>query len=80
MKKPVRYLSAEGKKTDDFGVKFTNRFGENVYDAKTKTGPWAMMTETSWKLYGKGVLGIGRGQRYTRNKAGELVLTEGGSQ
>lgn len=34
MTKPVRYNSA-----DDFGVKFTNEVGENVYDARTKMGP-----------------------------------------
>ena len=80
MTKPVRYLSAEGKKIDDFGVEFTNKVGENVYDAKTKMGPWAMMTEISWQLYGTGLLGIGYGQRYIRNETGELILTEGGLQ
>lgn len=76
MTKPVRY---QGQKIDDFGVEFTNEVGENVYDAKTRMGPWAMMTSSSWRRYGLGRLGTGYGQRYTRNETGELILTEGGS-
>lgn len=73
----TRYLSAEKMSKDDFGVEFTNKEGEIVYDAKTLMGPWATMSETSFKKYGNGRLGIGFGQKYRRNDAGELHKVEG---
>lgn len=73
----TRYLSAEKMSKDDFGDQFTMKEGELVYDAATFHGPWATMTERSWKLYGCGVLGTGRGQKYKRNDAGELWKVEG---
>ena len=73
----TRYLSAEKMSKDDFGVEFTNKEGEIVYDAKTRMGLWATMSETSFKKYGKGRLGIGFGQKYRRNDAGELHKVEG---
>lgn len=73
----TRYLSAEKMLKDDFGVEFTNKEGEIVYDAATFHGPWATMTEQSWKKHGCGVLGLGRGQKYRRNDAGELHKVEG---
>ena len=72
----TRYLSAEKATKDDFGIPFTGTAGEVVYDARTKMGPWAMMTEQSWKLYGAGLLGVGYGQKYVRNERGELHLME----
>jgi hypothetical protein len=76
-----RYLSAEKMSQDDFGVQFTNQPGEVIYDAATRHGPWATMTEASYQSHARqpGELGIGYGQKYTRNDAGELVLTEGGA-
>lgn len=68
----ARYLSAETMTKDDFGVEFTNKEGEIVYDAKTGMGPWATMTEASFKRYGIGAIGQGVGQKYQRNAAGEL--------
>lgn len=73
----TRYLSAEKMDKDDFGVPFTKEKGEVVYDAKTKGGPWAMMTEKSFREHGFGRLGMGWGQRYERNKDGELHKVEG---
>lgn len=73
----TRYLSAEKMSKDDFDVPFTNEEGEIVYDAKTKMGPWATMTEMSWQFYGAGRLGQGFGQKYRRNAAGELHKIEG---
>jgi len=74
-----RYLSAEKAQCDDFNVAFTGLEGETVYDAMTHTGQWAMMTELSWQLYGRpdGKLGLGFGQKYRRNSAGELHKVEG---
>lgn len=72
-----RYISAEKEKFDDFGIPFTGAAGEVVYDAVTKQGPWAMMSETSWKMYGRNLLGVGYGQKYVRNERGELHCVEG---
>lgn len=75
----TRYLSAEKLAQDDFEVPFTNQPGEVVYDAQTvlRGGMWATMTEESYKKYGTGLLGLGRGQKYVRNEAGELHKVEG---
>lgn len=67
-----RYVSAENLISDDFGVEFTKKEGELVYDAATIMGPWATMTHASFKKYGRGRLGTGNGQKYQRNAAGEL--------
>lgn len=75
--KPVRYLSAEQMTKDDFDHPFTNREGEIIYDAATIQGPWATMTETSFKMFGRGKLGLGRGQKYRRNAEGHLIKIEG---
>ncbi|QDP65323.1 MAG: hypothetical protein Unbinned200contig1000_63 [Prokaryotic dsDNA virus sp.] len=73
----MRYVSAEKLHQDDFGDFFTMKVGEVVYDAATKYGPWATMTEKSWKLNGIGKLGTGFGQKYVRNEKGELHKVEG---
>lgn len=73
----TRYLSAETMDADDFGAAFTKKEGEVVYDAKTRHGPWATMTEASWKAHGNMQLGQGFGQKYVRNAAGELHKAEG---
>ena len=53
------------------------RLGAVMYDGKTKHGPWAIMSETAWELYGCGQLGAGFGQKYRRNEAGEFYISEG---
>lgn len=53
------------------------RLGAVMYDGKTKHGPWAIMSETAWELYGCGRLGAGFGQKYRRNEAGEFYISEG---
>jgi len=68
-----RYLSAEKMSQDDFGVKFTNEPGEVIYDAATKQGPWATMTQASYDLHAAPHgLGLGKGQKYVRQQNGEL--------
>lgn len=67
-----RYVSAEVMTHDDFGVPFTMEEGEIVYDARTKKGSWATMTEESWKKHGMGQLGLGMGQKYQRQADGTL--------
>lgn len=76
-KKPVRYVSAEAMSADDFDVPFTKAEGEIVYDAMTRRpnglpGPWATMTEASFKEHGYGKLGLGLGQKYQRQANGQL--------
>lgn len=73
----TRYLSAEKMDRDDFGIPFTKKEGEVVYDAKMRAGPWATMTEQSFRIHGSGRLGVGLGQKYVRNAAGELHKVEG---
>ena len=53
------------------------RLGAVMYDGKTRHGPWAIMSETAWELYGCGRLGAGFGQKYRRNEAGEFYISEG---
>lgn len=74
---PVRYLSAEVMQADDFGVPFTGQYGEIVYDAKTKHGPWATMTQRSYEAQGAGQLGLGLGQMFVRNREGQLIKVAG---
>jgi len=74
----TRYLSAERRTQDDFGDRITGKVGEIVYDAKCAgTTSWATMTETSFKKYGDGRLGLGLGQKYQRNAEGHLVKVKG---
>ena len=51
--------------------------GRIVYDAKTQYGSWGIMSELSWRKYGGGQLGIGRGQKYLRGSDGKFYLSEG---
>jgi len=73
----TRYVSAEALNTDDFGDKFTHKVGEVVYDAKTRHGPWATMTQRSFDMNGPKRLGTGFGQKYVRNELGQLHKVEG---
>lgn len=78
MNNPVRYLSAEKMVKDDFGVPFTLKEGEVIYDAPTKMGPWGTMTQESFDLYSlRRSLGTGLGQKYVRQTNGELHKVEG---
>ena len=51
-------------KVDDFGDKIS----DELIDAATQQGPWALMTPKSWKTHGKGQLGLGKGQRFKKQK------------
>jgi hypothetical protein len=46
-------------------------------DGKTKNGPWAIMSPTTWSKYGCGRLGVGFGQRYVRQLDGRFKKVEG---
>ena len=71
-KAPVYWISPLGPKDD-----FDDTFGEVMYDGKTVYGPWANMTEASWKRYGIGKLGLGRGQKYQKQPDGRWLKVEG---
>jgi len=73
----LRYVSAENRDTDDFDVKFSKKEGEAVYDAVTIHGPWATMTQESFRKHGRGRLGVGQGQKYVRQSNGQLHKAEG---
>lgn len=63
MSSPVYWLSPLGG-FDDFGVPYDLEPGGIMYDAKTRHGPWANMTPSSFHLEGCGRLGPGFGQKY----------------
>ena len=49
-----------------------------MYDAKTKFGPWANMTEESYmehRYFDK--LGLGKGQKYVKQPDGRWLKVEG---
>lgn len=51
--------------------------GHIIYDAKARCGSWGIMSELSWRRYGGGQLGAGRGQKYLRGSDGKFYLSEG---
>jgi hypothetical protein len=60
--------------TDDFGYPVK----DEIIDAPTVEGPWALMTPESWKdnrMYHK--LGTGFGQRYKKQSDGKWLKVEG---
>lgn len=49
---------------------------ESFVDGKTRMGPWAKMCHRCVMTHGVG-LGLGRGQRYTKNAKGVFEKVEG---
>jgi hypothetical protein len=67
------WLSPVGEK-DDFG----QPIGDVIYDAKTRMGPWALMSQRSWVNYAfSPLLGTGYGQRYEKQEDGRWLKTAG---
>lgn len=58
---------------DDFG----RRYKGVMYDAKTKYGPWANMTEESFNEHGCRMLGLGKGQKYEQQLDNRWLKVEG---
>ena len=61
---------------DDFGDVITDKF----YDAKTKRGPWAIMSPANFvkhRITRDGLLGMGLGQEYTKQPDGKYLKTGG---
>jgi hypothetical protein len=67
------YWSSKLPPKDDFGDTYVGV----MIDGKTKMGPWANMTPTSWKRHGIGRLGTGYGQKYKRQSDGRWLKVEG---
>jgi hypothetical protein len=59
--------------TDDFGIPYESI----MIDGRTKHGPWANMTEASWRKHGIGQLGTGRGQKYKKQPDNRWLKIEG---
>jgi hypothetical protein len=66
------YWTGRPPKKDDFGVPLSGAF----YDARTRSGPWAIMSPASFKAHGIGT-GLGKGQRYEEDHMGRYIKTEG---
>lgn len=74
MKKENVYWTAPLGGFDDFGKPITNK----IIDGKTKSGPWAIMSEESYKEWGGFGFGVGRGQLYELQPDGKWLQTKGG--
>ena len=69
----VYWLSPLGTR-DDFG----KEYNDVMYDARTYTGQWANMTESSWRINrAVGKLGTGYGQKYVKQADGRWLKVEG---
>jgi hypothetical protein len=71
-KAPIYWTGVIGD-FDDFGDMIFNEF----IDGKTNKGPWAIMTPTTFDVYGVGKLGTGYGQRYRKQGNGKWLKVEG---
>jgi len=71
----AKYWLGSLGETDDFGEKY----GKVMYDAKTVMGPWANMSEKSFKKVGCGAtaLGLGLGQKYEKQPDGRWLKVDG---
>jgi hypothetical protein len=69
----ARYWSGTITPKDDFG----DTYKDIMIDGRTMQGPWANMTEKSWRCYGCKKLGTGYGQKYERQKDGRWMKIEG---
>jgi hypothetical protein len=57
---------------DDFG----GEIGLTFFDAKSIQGPWGIMNEANFKIYGIGC-GQGMGQRYDKQTDGRWLKVRG---
>ena len=71
-KRPTYWVGRLGER-DDFG----SPYGDTMYDGKTTHGPWANMSEASWRQHGVGRLGTGLGQKYRKQADGKWLKVEG---
>jgi hypothetical protein len=67
------YWHGDLGQTDNFGKPYK----DVMYDARTNRGPWANMSEASWRVHGCGFLGTGNGQKYKKQEDGRWLKVEG---
>jgi hypothetical protein len=72
-----RYWLGDVGGWDDFGNPYDCKTGGVMYDAATKEGPWANMSEQSFKEFGCGKLGTGFGQKYELQPDGRYMKVAG---
>lgn len=72
MKQPVYWSSPVGA-ADDFDDPIT----DTIIDGATRMGPWALMTPTSFAVFGINRLGLGLGQKYRKQADGRWLKVEG---
>jgi hypothetical protein len=68
----ARFWHGQIRSEDDFDQPIMNKF----IDGATTFGPWAIMSPSSFKRYGKG-LGTGLGQAYEKQKDGRWLKIGG---
>ena len=54
----------------------TKPFGKMMYDAAMMNGRWANMCQTCFNRHARG-LGVGKGQRYSKQEDGRWLKTGG---
>ena len=70
--KAVYWLSPLGYR-DYFGITYSN----TMINGKTRMGPWANMTQESWRCHGVDKLGTGYRQMYRKQPDGCWLKVEG---
>jgi hypothetical protein len=68
-----RYWVGKVSTHDDFDVEI----GDTFIDGRTMAGPWAIMTPSTWRMYGVGRFGTGYGQMYMKQDDGKWMKVEG---
>jgi hypothetical protein len=71
-KPKCKYWHGPVKSVDDLGHPISDTF----IDGATTFGPWAIMSPSTHRQYGKG-LGLGRGQKYEKQADGMWLKVEG---
>jgi hypothetical protein len=69
-----RYWMGTVRDRDDFGLEIKDTFYDGVV---ANTSSWAIMTPTSFLMYGCGRTGTGVAQKYERQKDGRWLKVEG---
>lgn len=73
MARETIYWTGEVPQLDDFGAPI----GDVFYDAKTRRGPWGIMSHGSFVREGYSKLGPGYGQKYKRQPNGRWLKIKG---
>jgi hypothetical protein len=69
-----KYWTGDVPAKDDFGMTISDEFIDGRMRGRSQ---WAMFAPMSWRTMGIGILGLGYGQRYRKQKDGRWVKVEG---